>query len=405
MTDPAQIRFLDNRTPPHIVTLVAIAGLAAATMNIYLPSLPDITAHFETDYRLVQLSVPLYLAASAVMQLAIGPISDRFGRRPVLLWSFAIFAVFTVAILIAPGPWTFLFCRVGQAVVVSGMVLSRAIVRDIYPQDKAASMIGYVTMGMALVPMIAPLIGGVLAELFGWESNFWFLLLLGALVSWVVWRDLGETAAARDGSLTQQFREAPELLTSRRFWGYNIAMACSSGAFFAYLGGAPFVGSEVFSLSPGMLGLLFGAPAIGYLAGNAASGLYSARFGINRMILVGAMIGICGPGLSLTLFFVGHETALVFFGLMTFVGLGNGLVIPNATAGMLSVRPHLAGTASGLGGAMMVGGGAALSALAGALMVPGAGAYPLLFVMMTTSACALTSIVYVILRERQLRAI
>lgn len=397
------VRFLDRKSPPHILTLVLLAGLSAAAMNIFLPSLPSMALYFKADYRLLQLSVTLYLAVNAALQLVIGPLSDRFGRRPVILWGCVLFVLFSVAIVFAPNVETFLALRIGQSVIVVGIVLSRAIVRDMVPQDEAASMIGYVTMGMALVPMVSPVIGGTLDQLFGWKSNFVLLVALGIAVTLLAWADLGETRATHGApSFREQMREAPELLSSPRFWGYNCATMFASGAFFAYLGGAPFVGTSVFGLSPAMLGFYFGAPAVGYLIGNAASGLFSVRYGINAMVLTGSLVTSIGLGLSLALFHAGHDTVHVFFGFMIFVGLGNGMVIPNATAGMLSVRPRLAGTASGLGGAMMIGGGAVLSALAGALLVPGAGAFPLIWTMFLSSLLSVAAIGLVLRRERQL---
>jgi DHA1 family bicyclomycin/chloramphenicol resistance-like MFS transporter len=401
MTIAPDIRFLDRSTPPHIATLILLAGLSAMSMNIFLPSLPNMTAHFETDYRVMQLSVAIYLAMNAVLQLIVGPISDRYGRRPVLIWSTALFILATVGCIYAPTVEAFLAFRMAQAVIVAGMVLSRAVVRDMFPQDQAASMIGYVTMGMALVPMLSPAIGGLLDQALGWQANFWAMVVIGLLTLWLVWRDLGETAANASTSMAEQVRQYPELFTSRRFWGYSLAAAFSSGAFFAYLGGAPYVGSQVFGLDPATLGLFFGAPALGYMTGNFLSGRYSVRFGINRMIFWGALCVTFGPMLTLLAFYAGHESHALFFGFMIFVGLGNGLVLPNATSGLLSVRPHLAGTASGLGGSIMIGGGAALSALAGALLVPGAGAYPLIWIMGLTAAAAFLSIVYTIRRERQ----
>ena len=266
-------------------------------------------------------------------------------------------------------------------------------------------MIGYVTMGVAVVPMIGPVIGGVLGEMFGWQASFWMLFVLGVAIFWLSWRDLGETSRASGLSLAQQFREYPELLRSPRFWGYALACAFSSGAFFAYLGGAPFVGSEVFGLSPSALGLFFGVPAIGYFLGNGISGKFSARFGINRMILWGCLINTFGLLAALAVFAIGFDSEWTFFGFMAFVGLGNGLTIPNATSGTLSVRPHLAGTASGLGGAIMIGGGAGLSALAGALLQPGTGAWPLLWLMAATGVASIAAILVVIRRERQLGAL
>ncbi|ARE39896.1 Bicyclomycin resistance protein [Rhodovulum sp. P5] len=395
MPDTPKVRFLDRTTPPHIATLVLLAGLSALSMNIFLPSLPNMTAHFDTEYRLMQLSVALYLAVNAVLQLVIGPISDRYGRRPVLLVSIFLFLLTTVGCIFAPTAQVFLAFRMAQAVIVTGMVLSRAVVRDMVPDAQAASMIGYVTMGMALVPMIGPAIGGVLDQAFGWQASFAMLLLAGMGVLYIVWADLGETAKPQPISLLAQFRLYPELFSSRRFWGYALAASFASGAFFAYLGGAPFVGSEVLGLPPAALGLYFGLVALGYMAGNFISGRFSVRVGINGMLFRGAVTAGLGPALSMLLFGLGIFHPLSFFGPMMLVGLGNGMVLPNATAGMLSVRPHLAGTASGLGGAIMIGGGAGLSALAGALLVPGTGAWPLLAIMVTTSVMAVFATVYV----------
>ena len=396
------VRFLDRSTPPHLGTLIVIAGISALSMNIFLPSLPAMTEYFETDYRLMQLSVALYLAVNGVLQIFIGPISDRYGRRPVILWGCVVFLVATLGCIVAPNIESFLAFRMLQAVIVTGMVLSRAVVRDTVELDESASMIAWLTMGMSVVPMVGPAIGGVLDEAFGWQANFWLLFVLGVLVTWLAWRDLGETARPSRLNLLQQFGEYPELLRARRFWGYALAAAFSSGAFFAYLGGAPFVGSGVFQLEPATLGLYFGAPAVGYMLGNGISGRYSTRVGVNTMVLMGTSLSTAGLGVALILFQLGFGTAELFFGFMSFIGLGNGMTLPNATAGYLSVRPRLAGTASGLGGAIMIGGGAALSALAGALLTSGSGAFPLLWIMLITSALGCTAILFVIRRDREL---
>ena len=396
-------RFLDRRTAPHIFTLIVLAGLSALAMNIFLPSLPGMTAYFQTDYRLMQLSVALYLGVNAVLQLVIGPISDRWGRRPVILWGMALFILATLGCVLASNVYIFLTFRMMQATIVVAMVLSRAIVRDMVPDAQAASMIGYVTMGMAIVPMVGPAIGGILDANFGWQSNFWLLLALGVLVFWLSWSDLGETAPLSGRSLREQFNEYPLLFASPRFWGYALASGLSSGSFFAYLGGAPFVGDKVFGLPPEQLGFYFGAPAIGYMLGNFISGRFSVRIGINRMVFWGTVINAVGIAANLILFYAGLGTALSFFGLMTLMGLGNGMTIPNATAGALSVRPHLAGTASGLSGALMIGLGAALSALAGALLSPPeSAAFALLWIMLSTAALAIVTILLVIVRERKL---
>ncbi|MFA5539112.1 MAG: multidrug effflux MFS transporter [Gemmobacter sp.] len=396
------VRFLDRTTPPHLVTLVLLSGLSALTMNIFLPSLPGMAEWFDAPYRLIQLSVSLYLGISAVMQILIGPLSDRYGRRPVLLWTGAIFILASVGTVLAPTAGIFLFFRMIQAVIAGAMVLSRAIVRDMVPDAQAASMIGYVTMGMALAPMLGPMVGGVLDEAFGWQANFALLVVGGVVVLAITWADLGETTGRRQSSMAEQMRQYPALLRSQRYWGYCLCAAASSGAFFSYLGGAPFVGSEVFGLPPSTLGLYFALTAVSYAVGNFFTGRYSVRVGMIRMILLGSVVLTAGLTLLLLLTLAGFSHPLLFFGLIASVGLGNGMTLPNATAGMMSVRPDLAGSASGLGGAITIGGGAGLSALAGAVLTPGGTEVPLLLLMLFTSVLGLVAIWLVIRRNRKL---
>lgn len=395
-------RFLDRKTPPHIATLILMAGLSALTMNIFLPSLPGMAAWFDVPYALMQLSVALYLALSAVLQILIGPISDRFGRRKVLLVALTLFLIATVGTLLAPDATTFLIFRMAQAVIAAGMVLSRAVVRDMVPDAQAASMIGYVTMGMSIVPMIGPVIGGVLDETFGWQANFALLLILGLLTLALIWADLGETATIRRISFMDQIRTYPALLRSRRFWGYVGCASFASGSFFAYLGGAPYVGNVVFGLSSSEIGILFAITAVGYAAGNFIAGRYSVRLGMNRMVLMGSLVTVAGLGLLLLLTLAGFHSAYIFFGSTVAVGLGNGMTLPNANAGMLSIKPELAGTASGLGGAIQIGGGAALAALAGALLTEGATEMPLVLLMLASSVLSVLSILAVIRRAKAL---
>lgn len=397
----AKPRYLDRASPPHISTLILITGLSALVLSVFLPALPEMAEHFGADYRLMQLSLALYLGASALIQLFIGPISDRFGRRPVMLSALALFLLATLGCILAPNITVFLAFRTAQAVIAINMALSRAVVRDMVPDAQAASMIGYVTMAMSLAPMVGPFFGGFLSSYFGWTASFWLLLILGCMVLVLAWRDLGETATTRSTSFAEQFRQYPELLLSRRFWGYCLSSAFAAGAFFAYLGGAAFIGSELFGMNSIWIGLSFGAVTSGYMLGNFISGRFSIRFGINRMILAGTSIATIGIGISLLLFLAGLGSAGVFFSFMVPIGLGNGMTLPNTSAGMLSVRPHLAGTAAGLGGAILIGGGAALSAISGAFLTVESGALPLLVIMTLSSAAATLCILYVIGRERQ----
>lgn len=404
MSDLPAPRFLDRTTPPHIGTLVLIAGGAALSLNIFLPSLPAMAAHFGVDYALMQLSVSLYLGMTAVLQVFVGPISDRFGRRPVMLGATAIFVLATLGAMAAPNFAVFLACRMVQAVIATGFVLSRAVVRDMVPEAQAASMIGWVTMGMSLVPMLGPMVGGALEQAFGWQASFAILALFGTGLFALIWADLGETARGRATSLAEQARQYPALLRSQRFWGYALAAGFASGAFFAFLGGAPFVGTEVFAMDAATLGMWFGAPALGYMAGNGLSGRFAVRIGVNRMVLIGSLVATAGLGLLAVLTLAGLGGPPAFFGLMVTVGLGNGILLPSANAGMLSVRPQLAGSAAGIGGALIIGFGAALAALAGVVLTAFGGSLPLVVLMLVSSAASVPCILWVRRRARAVGA-
>ena len=398
------LRFLDRTTPPHIATLILLAGVSAVTMNIFLPSLPNMAVHFGVDYGVMQLSVSLYLAASALLQVVIGPLSDRFGRRKLIIAALVIFLLATVGTLLATSVEAFLAFRTAQAIIATGMVLSRAIARDMVDEADAASIIGYVTMGMSIAPMLGPIIGGVLDETVGWQASFVLLFVMGVAMLALVWADLGETAPVRATSFAAQLRQYPELFASPRFWGYVVTSGAGAGVFFAYLGGGPFVGIDHFGLSTSMLGFFFGFTAIGYGFGNFLSGRYSVRMGVNRMMIWGSSIALITLVVLALLMLLDLSPVWVFFGMFTFVGIGNGIMLPNTTAGMLSVRPHLAGTASGVGQAFMIGLGAALAAIAGALLTPGAGPWPLMIIMLCSAAASVLSALYVIARARRVGA-
>ena len=395
--------FLNRETQPSMLMLVLLASISALAMNSFLPSLPNMAEHFGSSTALMGLSVGVYLGTSAIFQILVGPLSDRIGRRTVSLWALIIFSVVSISCVYAPNTFVFMFLRALQAIAACTFVVARAIVRDTTETQASGSKIAYISMGTAICPMFGPALGGLLDGWFGWEANFWFIGGLGIFILLIAYFDLGETVPENTQGFRQQFSEYPELLLSRRFWGYCLASAFGAGAFFAYLGGGPFVGSIVYNLSPEMLGLYFGAPAIGYFFGNFLSGRFTIRFGIDAMILWGLWIIFFGLSLSMVCSYVGYGTVETFFGFMIFVGLGNGLTIPNATAGMLSVRPHLAGTASGLGGAMMIAIGAALSTLAGAFLIPGSNEMPLLMLMWFSSLGGVAVIIYVRQRNKRLK--
>lgn len=256
--------FLNKNTAPHIFTLILMSSMSVMSMSVFLPSLPSMTEFFKTDYSLIQLSISLYLACTAIVQLIAGPLSDYFGRRKIVLIAIMVLIFATIGCYFAKSIETFLFFRVLQASIATLMAISKAIVRDMVSPEKAASMLGYVTMGMSVAPMIAPSIGGFFEAYYNWQATFLFVIILSIGLFFLCWFDLGETNKVKNKSLSEQIKEYPILFSSRRFWGYAFAAAFSTGTFFAFLGGAPFVGSKVFNLTPTTMGFLFGLPAVGF---------------------------------------------------------------------------------------------------------------------------------------------
>ncbi len=395
-------RYFNRNTPPHITTLVLIASLGSITLSIFLASLPEMARYFDVPYALMQLAITGYLALTAFAHLLLGPISDRYGRRPVMLISIILFIIATFGAVYSTSYEVFMLFRVLQSVMVSGLILSRTIVRDLVSREQAASMIGYVTMGMAMVPMLAPPLGGFLAELYGWQSNFYFLNLFALVVFIICWFDQGETNRNKMTSFAVQFKAYPDLLKSRRFWGYALTAAFSAGTFFAYLGGAPFVGSEIYGLSSAQIGAYLMLTPAGYLMGNGISGKYTNRLGIYKMITIGIIITLVGMLGALICVLAGWDHPLAFFLFTISIGFGNGMTLPSANAGMLDVKPELAGSASGLGGALMTLGGAAFSALSGAMLTASSGPLPLVLCIILASVLALFAALYAIRIEKQM---
>lgn len=389
-------RFLDRKSAPHILTLAVATAFGSLAMSIFLPSLPAIARHFSADYAVMQLAVTLYLVATAVLQLFIGPLSDRYGRRPVLLTFMCIALITTIGLIYAPTVEVFLAGRLLQGAAIAGLVVGRATVRDIVEPARAASMIGYVTMAMAVAPMVGPIIGGYLDQWFGWQSVFWALFAFGVAATALVWADLGETNLRPGGSVSAQLRALPELIGSRRFWGYSLTAAFAVGSFYAFVGGGPYLSSNHFSLPSSEFGKYFAIVTVGYVTGNFLSGRYAARIGINAMLLAGGCVLVVGMMLALCLDWLGFSGPMAAFGPIIFVGLGNGLALPSANSGIVSVRPHLAGSASGFGGFIQIAGGALMSALAVALLGPGNGPVTLHLLLLASGAISIVTTIYVI---------
>ena len=385
-----QVKNLPQTNFQTIVLIGVLVGVSAVNplgMNIFIPSMPSMVQYFDSSTAVVQLILSLYLLASALSMLVMGPISDKFGRKPVLLSGLALFVVGSIICTIATSIWVLIFGRIIQAIGgACGLTISRAVIRDLFARDRAASMMGYVNMCMAVAPMVGPLIGGNLHELYGWRTVFGFLGIISLVVFLTTWIQLPETLQRDNNKKTQigRIESFVILLRDMKFWLFSTTTLLCSGTFFAFLGGGPFIAEELLGMTPSEYGLFFVFVASGYILGNFITGRFSVRFGIGMMITTGNIISLFGVLAIAILFALGYFHPLSLFAPMFVIGMGNGLTLPNAMAGAVSVRPDLAGAASGLSGCMQISAGGiatlVMGWLLGGVIWPGT-IWPLVFFM------------------------
>ena len=388
--------------PPRLFTLVLLSGLSVVSLNMFLPSLSNIAAEFQAGYGLLaSMSIAGYAGMTTVLQLLIGPFSDRFGRRPVILVSLVIYILGSLGCLLATDVWTFLLFRTIQAAIVSGFALSRVIIRDTEPAQKAAGLMGYLSIAWAIAPMLAPMLGGALDPLFGWRANFIAFLVFGAAVLALCWLDLGETNKNPSETFTKQFKSFPSLFRSWLFWGYSLCMAFSMGALYAFLAAAPLVATAVLRMSPATLGIYMGSTAAGFILGSFVSGRFAAHYPLTTMIVAGRVVAFAGltVGLGLLLAGIVHEFSL--FGSCVFLGVGNGISMPSSNVGAMSVRPELVGSAAGLSGALTGAGGALMSGITSTVLNVANAAFVLLEMMLVSSTMALLAALFVLCLDRR----
>ena len=390
---------------PPIAILVAVSAVGPFALNIFMPSMPRLPGVFDTDYGTVQLTLGLYLVGLAVAQLAYGPLSDRFGRRPLLLGGFGLFLAGTLAGFLAVNIEMLIASRVVQAAGgCAGFVLSRAIVRDLFDRERSASVIAYITAAMVLAPMVSPLIGGYLDDWLGWRSTFVFVGSFGAVVTVFAVFLLHESNFDLQPmpGLRGLAAGYGELLVSPVFRGYALLTTFASAGFFAFLGGAPYIVIEIMGRPPSEYGWYFALSAIGYMSGNLISGRMATRVGIDRLIGFGLVMNVLGASLMLVLWAAGSMVPLALFAPMLLYAIGNGLNIPNGTAGAISVNPRRAGAASGLSGFLQLSVGAGASALVGHLVTDGQ--LPLAIVMLSSSLLGIVFYVRLVAANRRIAA-
>ncbi|WP_022727691.1 multidrug effflux MFS transporter [Fodinicurvata sediminis] len=352
------------------VLLVLIIGLVAfgpLSTDLYLPALPILSKVLGMSTGDAQLTLSVFMAGFCVAMLIYGPLSDRFGRRPVLKGGIALYLLATLACALATDGPNLILARFFQAVGAgAGPVLGRTIVRDIYGPDRAAQALSYVAMAMALAPAVGPFIGGYVTLLFGWRATFITLFLFGLTCLYGVYRLLPETNRYPDPTAVQPARilvNYGTLARSRSYLGFSLACAASFAGLFSFISGSSFTLIDEYGLSPDAFGVCFAVTVMGYIAGSFFSGRMSVRLGKSRMILVGSLLGLLGAGYGMATAFLDIDnvysvvaSAVIYFG-------GTALVMPNSMAGAIGPYPRMAGAASSLLGFLQMG-AAALAGVA-----------------------------------------
>jgi len=390
----------DRVTPPAntkmlIGVLAFITALGPLAMQIILPVLPVMQDAFMVSAGTVQYVLSLALFTIAFATLVYGPASDRYGRRPVLLVGLVIFLLGSVVSALAPSIELLIAGRVTQAVGgAAGMVVSRAIIRDLYDRDTAARLMAYMITALVVAPMVAPLIGGLLNDAFGWRAIFIFSGVVGIVVLALALPRVPESL--QPGTSAQTFRGMLSgfgvLLRVPAFLGYAGQAGFGMGMFMAFLGAAPFVTINVLERPPTEFGLFFVLISAGFMAGTFMTARLGQRIGLDRMMRVGSGLAVVFGVVMLAFVLAGVWSPWTIFLPGMGMAFANGLSMPNAQAGAISISPRFAGTASGLLAFLQMLMGAGFAQLAG--MLQDDTPLPMAVIMLTASTLAFLSAVF-----------
>ena len=361
-----------------ILVLVVATAIGPFSMQVFLPALPAIQSSYAVTAAVAQLAFSLSALAMAVATLFYGPVSDRVGRKKALVAGLVVFLVGSLVCAFASTITWLVIGRVIQAAGgVAGMVLSRAIVRDVYDRDQSAVAIAYITMAMVVAPMLAPAIGGILTDLVDWTAVFLLGGALGLVVLVAVLVGLPETLVPNDRPTTARAMLADfrSLLEERAFVGYALQGGFSMAVFFSFLAAAPYVMITVLERPPSEYGLMFILVSACFMAGNYTAARFTHRIGIERMIVAGSIGTLVGCTLILFAVPLTWTTPWALFVPMMVVAFTQGTAMPNSLAAVVSIKPEIAGAASGLAGFVQMGVAAIAAQTIGSIQL--GSAYPM----------------------------
>src|ERR1700723_3597382 len=378
-----------------LLLLVAMTGVAPISLYMLVPALPELATTFGRDISIAQMTVSLYMVDIACSQIVMGPLSDRFGRRPVLLAGLGLMVVASAACILAESLPQLIAARFLQALGgATGMVVSRPIIRDLYSRERIGAMISLVIAVMMIAQMLSPLTGGLLETAFGWRSIFYVITAASLVIAVTIVLALPETRRRRAEGGGGFRSDVRSLITSRAFIGYALCQVLASQLIFAFAGGGPYIVIMQMDRSSAEYGAWFATTALAYLVGNLFCVRFAPRHSLEKLIWFGLALQLAGAGLNLVWGLAGlNQAPSWLFGTQMLVMFANAFVMSNSAAGAISVRPEAAGTASGAMGFLQMGLGSLVSQFGAYLGGHFATPVPLnIAILVLSIACASTMI-------------
>jgi DHA1 family bicyclomycin/chloramphenicol resistance-like MFS transporter len=330
------------------VALVSMTFIGPLSLHLFIPAMPAVKEDFGVSTGMAQLTMSLAMLSMAFFTVAYGGLSDRFGRKRVLLGGLVLFTSGAAACMAATNLPMLLAGRILQGAGAGcGVVLARAIARDVYGQERVAQVIAYLTAAYVLGPMFAPLIGGQLTTLFGWRALFVFASVVGLVVIFAATFAVPETRTRSAAAPHGVFTGYKSLLRRPRFVGFMLQPGLLSAAFYTQATAASFLAAEHLGVNASDIGVWFFAFPIGFMAGSFISGRIGANVSIEFMTILGGMIGVANGALLFGWLYFGGVSMAALYIPGVFVSLAQGLSMPYAQAGAMAVDAELAGSASG----------------------------------------------------------